>query len=158
MNRQEKQLVVDVLKNEFADSKAAFLVGVQGLSVEQMHLLRKELYKQGSELKVAKNTLLKIATQDVPSMQKLSPYFKQQVGVVFAKNDFAAVAKILCDKAKENSKLQLITSCVDADLMDIKVLAALGSREMQVARLCGLLKTNIARLAVVLKAVSERPQ
>ena len=157
MNRQEKQVVVDTLTHEFAESKAAFLINVQGLSVEQMHSLRKQLYKQNSDLTVAKNTLFKIATNNVPAMNKLSSYFKQQIAVVFEKNDAAPVAKILVDTAKEG-KLQLITSCIEADIIDIKVLASLGSRENQVARLCGVLNANIARLALVLKAVAEKNQ
>lgn len=158
MNRQDKQLMVNELKQSFASSEASFLVGVKGLTVEQMHALRKALYKHDSELKVAKNTLLRIAVTDNPAVDKMAPYFKQQVGVIFAKNNAASVAKVLADVAKENPKFQLITGCVESDLMDIKVLAALGSRETQVARLCGLLNSHAARLAMVLKAISEKQQ
>lgn len=158
MNRQEKQLVVDALRQEFASSKATFLIGMQGMTVEQLFVLRKELYKHASDLKVAKNTLLVKATNDIAGVQKLAPYFKNQIGIIFVKSDFAPVAKILVDKAKDTPTLRLITGCVESDLMDIKVLASLGSRENQIARLCGVLNANIARLAMVLKLAHDQQQ
>lgn len=157
MNRQDKQVVVDGLKKEFAANKATFLVGMQGMTVEQLFTLRRELYKHASELKVAKNTLLIKAANELPEVQKLTPYFKNQIGVIFA-NDFAPIAKVLVDKAKDIPALRLITGCVESDLMDIKVLASLGSREVQVARLCGVLKANVARLAMVLKMAHDQQQ
>jgi len=152
MNRQEKQTVVDTLKNDFAGSNGSFLVAVQGMTVSQIQNLRKELRQQGGTLKIAKNTLLKIAADSVPAVKDLVPYFKEQLGIVFVSQEAPAVAKVLHTTAKENAKLKLVVGMVDAQVVNkdtIVMLASLPSREVLIARICGALKAPASRMAFV---------
>ena len=161
MNRPEKQLVIESLKNDFMQSQASFLIGIQGMTVSQIQLLRKGLSQQGGTMKLAKNTLMKLATRDIPGVQKLEPYFKEQVGVIFVQKESPAVAKVLYNTAKENELLKLVAGYVDDRVIDKKTiiaLASLPSREVLIARLCGVLQAPIACLANVLKQVSEKEQ
>lgn len=161
MNRQDKQLIIESLKSDFAQSKSSFLVGVHGMTVDQIQALRKTLRKEGGSMKVAKNTLVKIAADGMPGIQELEPYFKDQVALVFSFDKVTAIAKILSDFSKEHEKLQLVAGCLDEKLIDknkITYLASLPSKEVLMAQLCGLLQSPVVRLAWIMKQVAEKPQ
>lgn len=170
MNRQQKEHVVEVLKHDFENSQASFLVGYKGLNVAQVLRLRKALRQQGGSFKVAKVTLMKRVAQDVPSVEQLIPFFKDQVGLVFAQQESPAIAKILHDFAKENQQLTILAGCMDSVVLSkdaVKILAYLPSKEVLLAQVCGTLKSPIAglvhvlnmlilRLAFVLKKIEEK--
>ena len=153
MNRQEKAAVVESLREGFTKSQASFLVGFKGLSVEQMQILRKNLRAKGGNLRVAKARLMKRAATDLPEAEAMLPYFKEQVGVVFAPDGPAAIAKVLSDFAKENEAMSIVVGCLESVLLDqdaVKRIASLPSREVLLAQVCGTLKAPITGLACAL--------
>jgi large subunit ribosomal protein L10 len=159
MNRSEKELIINGLKEDFQKSQASFLIGVQGLTVEALHGLRKNLIPQGGQLRVAKNTLLKRATQDVQGLTELDPYFKDQIAIVFASKEAPAVAKILADASKSNELVKLIAGTLDNRVISkdqVQYLAALPAREVLLAQVCGTLQAPIAGLASVLNQLILR--
>jgi large subunit ribosomal protein L10 len=172
MNRQEKQVLIEQLKSEFLQSKASFLVGVEGMTVSQIQVLRKGLRSEGATLKLAKNSLMKIAARDIPGVQDLAPYFKEQVALVFAPNDSVAVARIVCDISRDNERLVIVAGCLESRVIDkgmVTFLASLPPRPLLLAQVCGVLKAPmathvgllhqlIARLLWVLKQASAEQQ
>jgi len=170
MNRQEKQSVIVELKNSFSTSQAAFVVGIHGLNVVQMQSIRRSVHQQGGKMLLAKNSLMEIASREISGAKDLSPYFKDQVALVFAPTEPAVIAKILADMAKEQELLKLVAGYVDAQLIDsstILVLSKLPSREVLLAQLFGTLKAPmaayvstlnqlIAKLVYVLQQISEK--
>jgi large subunit ribosomal protein L10 len=172
MNRREKELLIESLKERFSASQATFLIGVQGLTVMQLQKLRRNIRKNGGELKVVKNTLLLRASQGVPGTEVLHPYFQKQVAVIFAPTEVPGIARVVYEAAKELEKLSLAAGCFSGALIGqdkLQFLATLPPREQLLAMLCGGLKapiTNcvgllnqlIVRLAVVLKNASEKQQ
>ena len=105
-----------------------------------------------------------------PSWKDLQPYFKKQVAVVFALQDSASVAKVLCDYEKENNKFSIVAGCLDSRLINhdmVKFLGSLPPKEVVAAKLCGTLKAPlvghvallnqlILRLLWVLKQASQK--
>lgn len=157
MNRQEKNSAIEILKNEFQSNEAAFVVGMQGMTVAQVESLRKGVRKQGGKFQVAKNSLLRIAIQDIPSAQKLSPYFKDQVAVIFVPREASSVAKLICDVSQEeNAHLKIVAGCYESRVFDqnmVKFLGSLPSKEVLAAQLCGLLKAPMTMHVRVLNQV-----
>ncbi len=170
MNRQEKSSAIQTLRNEFQQNDAAFVVGMQGMTVSQVEDLRKNVRKQGGRFQVAKNSLLSLAVKDMPSVQGLTPYFKDQIAVIFVSKEASNVAKLICNVSQENERLKIIAGSYESRVFDqdmIKFLGSLPSKEVLVAQLCGLLKAPaarqvsmlhqmIARLLYVLKQASEK--
>jgi large subunit ribosomal protein L10 len=170
MNRQEKSSAIEVLKHEFQSNQAAFIVGMQGMTVAQVESLRKGVRTQGGKFQVAKNSLLRLAAKELPAVQKLSPYFKDQVAVIFVSKEPSSVAKLICDVSEENEHLKVVAGCYESRVFDqdmVKFLGSLPPKEILVAQLCGLLKAPIAqhvgvlhqiiaRLLYVLKQASEK--
>lgn len=172
MNREQKAEVIGSLKKDFVQNQAAFLVGVQNLTVAQMQALRKELRAKGGFLRVAKARLMKIAVEGISGVQELSPYFKEQVGLVFVSDRVTEVAKILTDFSKEHQSLRLVVGYVEEAIIPkekIAVIAHLPSREVLLAQVCGTIKAPISnfvcvlnmqltRFVMTLKQVSEKKQ
>lgn len=102
MNRQEKSQVIETLKTDLSHSKAAFLVGVKGLTVSQLQSLRKDLRNQGGKLKITKARLMRIASENTSeACSELNPFFKDQIGIVFANNEPNSIAKVLYDFSRK---------------------------------------------------------
>lgn len=170
MNRQNKQVVVETLSNDFVQSKGSFVIGVQGMTVGQMQSLRKDLRQQGGHMVVAKNTLIKIAVKDIPGAQDLAPFCNQQIAVVFAQEELPGIAKAIYTVAKENENLKIVAGCFDGAVVDegkVKYLATLPPREHLLAQVCGtiaapltshvrLLNQVIAQFVNVLRQASEK--
>lgn len=159
MNRQNKEAIVVELHDDLAHSKAAFVIGYQGLSVAQMQKLRAELRNKGGKLKVAKARLMKRAAQGLDCSENLSPFFKEQIGLVFADQEAPAIAKVLHDFSKDNAALRLISGCVDNMVLDgnsIIRIASLPSREVLLGQVCGTIQAPLTRLVTVLNVLTLR--
>ncbi len=161
MNRQQKEIVIQELRDLFKNNQASFLVQCKGMTVAQMQVLRKDLYQKGGKLQVAKARLMKRAAEPVDDAQQLMPYFKEQVALVFAQQEPTVIAKCLHDFSKDNPALKPVAGIFESKLYDAKALAriaSLPSREVLLAQLCGLLKSPIQSLAVALKEVEKQKQ
>jgi large subunit ribosomal protein L10 len=159
MNRQEKQVIITSIRQGFTQSQATFLVGVQGLTVDKIYALRKSLHAKGSQLKVAKNTLLRLALQDSNELSNLTPYFKNQIALIFAPTDAPAVAHIIIQAAKENEKLVIVAGTLSHKVIDkaqVEYLASLPSKEVMLARVCGTLNAPITGFVSVLHQLIAR--
>lgn len=162
MNRDQKSVVIDSLKNEFASSQASFVVGYKGLTVKQLEALRRELRTSKSKFRVAKARLIKRAVGDVEGVNELAPYFKEQIGVVFVTDEAtSAVAKVLYNFSQKNEALKLIVGYSQARLMPqslIERIATLPSREVLLAQVCYLLGMQMQRLMWTLQKIAEKKQ
>lgn len=161
MNKIKKQQMLEELRSGLGQSEAAFLVGVQGLSVAEVQGLRRNLRQAGAVMHVAKNTLVKIAVHDNPGMSVLEPYCKNQLALVLVKNEAPAAARAIHTFSREHEKLNFVAGVFQSHLVDrgqFGFLATLPSHDVLVAQFCGLLKAPIARLAFVLARAAEKKQ
>lgn len=159
MNREEKNQVIQDIKAHLQSSNAAFLVGYKGLDVAQVTQLRRALHAKGGSLQVAKVSLIKRVIDEMPAIEELKPYLKEQIALVFAQQESPQIAKILRQFAKEHEKLQLLGGCVDNKVVGkdaVIVLASLPPKEVLLAQLCGLLQSPITRFAGVLSMLTVR--
>jgi large subunit ribosomal protein L10 len=170
MNRQQKEQVVADLRQMMSDAQATFLVKYQGLSVASLQQLRKNLRAGGGRLQVAKATLMQKAAQSIDGAQTFSESFKDQVGLVFTKDNISETAKQLIDFAKENQSLKVIAGLYEARMLgsqELSFLASLPSRDVLIAQLLGTMQAPmtatvrilyllIARLVIVLKEIEKK--
>lgn len=172
MNKQQKEVVVSSLKQDFSQNEASFLVNVKGLTVEQSESLRKKLREKGGRLQVVKVRLMKRALHDVESVQVLEPYMREQIGVVFAPQSAPAVAKVLSDFSKDIESFKIVVAAMEASLLtahEVKSLASLPSRAVLLGQvvqaaqspLAGLVfMTNqmMAQLVTIIEQVEKKKQ
>lgn len=170
MNRQQKEGLVELLRQEFADAQASFLVDYKGLTVGSLHTLRKQLREKNGTFRVAKARLMKRAIDGVDGVDELLQYMHGQVGLVFAADDVAAVAKALHTFVQANEKMKLLAGFVDSRVLNsnnVVRIASLPSKDIMLAQLCGTMKAPInnfagvlnmliLRLLLVLKQIAEK--
>jgi large subunit ribosomal protein L10 len=158
LTRQQKQEEVEALRTKLANASTLVAVDFRGLTVDDANALRGKLRQAGGkqiEYRVAKNTLLRIATQGTP----LAPIDKHLAGptaVAIAYEEPAALAKVLVAFAKEHEKFKIKGGVVDgqpADLAMISALATLpGKRELR-GMLAGTLQSPLRNLAGTLQSL-----
>lgn len=152
MPTARKEAAVQELRNRLAESTNLFLTDFQGLTVEEITKLRRELRKDGSTYAVVKNTLFKIAAGEELSKQ-LDEFLAGPTGIVFAVGDPVAPAKAIKHFADDSKKLGIKAAYVDGKFVDAKqvnVLATLPSRTELLARLVGTLSAPMRGLVTVL--------
>lgn len=156
MDRLAKEKIIAELHEKIKDTKLAVLASYSGLDVEKMTALRNALRRNKAEVKVVKNTLLRIASKDT-SMEILKDHFKGPIALVFNRSgDVVETAKALADFAKKNKELALMIGVLDGKIMtgeQVGALAELPGREILIAQLLSVMVGAQARLVNVLSAV-----
>lgn len=160
--RPDKVAVVDEVRTKLDEADGALLTEYRGLNVPQLAELRKALRDAGSEYKVYKNTLVRIAAADA-GIEIADEMLTGPTAIAFvnggadgAPSDAAAVAKALKDFAKGNDKLVLKGGVLDGVVLsadDIMALAELPSREVLLSQIAGLLQAPLAEFLSLLDAV-----
>ncbi|MHA7261999.1 50S ribosomal protein L10 [Arthrobacter sp. TMN-37] len=145
---------VEEIANDFKDSTAAVLTEYRGLTVAQLKELRRSL---GADTKfaVVKNTLTGIAAKEA-GIDAFDGQLAGPTAIAFIKGDAIAAAKSLTDFAKANPKLVIKTGVFEGkplNASEVAALAALESRELQLARVAGVLKAPMAALARTVDAL-----
>jgi large subunit ribosomal protein L10 len=167
--RAEKQILTQEYIGRLNASPFFIVVGYNGLKVEQMTNLRKNLVKAGAEVHVVKNSIFRIAAKEA-GVADLNGDLEGQVAVVTGQKDVSATAKVLKTFGKDNEKLKIKFGYLNSKRMeqaDIMTLAELPSIEVLRGTLLGvinapatklvvLLNTPGSQLARVIKAKSEQ--
>ncbi|HEY7835555.1 MAG TPA: 50S ribosomal protein L10 [Ktedonobacterales bacterium] len=96
MPTEAKAAVIEQLTERLGRMRAAVLLQTQGLTVAEMAELRRRLSGVGVELQVAKNTLLRIASERA-SLENLESVLHGQTAIALGYDDEVAVAKAISD-------------------------------------------------------------
>ena len=151
MNKQEKEIFVAEMQGRLKRAHATFLVGYQGLNVEAMNRIRKELKKVGTEFHVVKNRLMKLAYEDTQAVS-IRESFVGPIALAIAYDDIVAPAKVLVDMTKDYKKLDIKIGQMSGKAMDsdgIKRLAELPGRDELLSQVLSAMKevpTSFARV------------
>jgi large subunit ribosomal protein L10 len=158
MPTQAKIDLVAALKERFAEADNVFVTDFQGLDVEQMNKLRKELRESGVRFVVAKNTLMRIAAQDA-GYNDILPHLEGPTAVAFSNADPNIPAKILFDAYKEFDKIskpEVKAFYIDRQQFpagDVERIAKLPPRNALLSHLVSAVEGPIAGLVSTLEAV-----
>jgi large subunit ribosomal protein L10 len=149
-----KVAAVEEITTDFKESSAAVLTEYRGLTVAQLKELRVSL-GQDTKFSVVKNTLTGIAAKEA-GIDAFEGQLAGPTAIAFIKGDAVAAAKSLTDFAKSNPQLIIKTGFFEGKALDataVAELAALESREHQLARVAGVLKAPMSALARTLDAL-----
>lgn len=151
--KELKTADLEVLRGEFADTTAAFVVEFKGLTVVAVDDLRRKVRDAGGTYRVVKNTLARKAAIGT-GVAPCAAHFIGPTAIVRTK-DPARVAKTLNDFAKVHPALVVKGGVVEGTAVDreqCKAIADLPSREELVAKLLYMLLSPMQRLVTVLSA------
>ncbi len=158
MERHEKERTVSDLHGVFQNVHAAVIAEYKGLSVAELHTLRRELREIGGEYRVAKNTLVSLAVEGTPYLS-LKELLTGQNGLVLGYGEAVDLAKAVTRYAKDHQKFTIKGGVTEGQFLDasqVEALANLPNRDALRAQLLGLLSQTAAQLASVLTAPASQ--
>ncbi|MBK7920757.1 50S ribosomal protein L10 [Veillonella sp. YH-vei2232] len=157
---EQKQAIVAQMKDTLSEAKGAVLVGYSGLTVAQATDLRRRFLAEGVEYKVIKNTLTRIAANEL-GLEGFTEHLEGPTALASSKEDAVAPARIIEKFIKETEK-EVVTvkaGIVEGEVMDaagIKVIANLPNREGMLSMLLSVLQAPVRNVAYAVKAVAEK--
>ena len=157
LNRQDKAVVIEEMRNNVAQAGSIVIAEYRGLTVEAVTKLRAEARKQGVQLRVVKNTLVRRAVEGTP-YAGLSDKFVGPLVYAFSA-DPVAPAKVLCQFAKDNKQLVVKGGAMPDYVMDVagvEALAQMPSRDELLAKLMATMNEPIAKFVRTINEVPAR--
>jgi len=155
LTKQQKQEIVNDLKEKIDDQKTMVFVDFTGLEVKDLFDLREKLKKKKSLLKVSKKTLLKVALKDFdPSLADRIKELNGELAVIFGFEDEVSPAKVVFNFSTGNDKLEILGGFFQGKYIDkdkVIELAKIPTEEELLARLVGSLSAPISNFANVLQ-------
>ena len=158
MNREGKEQIVSHLSDKLKEASLVVVTDYRGLSVGKITQLRNELRSVSSDYRVAKNTLLKRASQGT-DLEQLHQYFTGPTAIVLSLGDPIAPVKVLVKYLKDYSELSIKGSFLQGTFLsaeDTQALSTLPGRNELLGKLLSLLVSSQVRLLNVLSGVPQK--
>jgi len=140
LNRDDKVTIVSELNESFSRANLTIVADYCGLKVSEIQKIRKELRDCDSEIRVAKNTLLKRAVADTGN-EALTDDFTGTTAVVMSYADPVMPAKVLTKFADDHSKFVIRAAALDGEKIGVDELVALSKLPTKEVLLGQLLST-----------------
>ena len=157
MPTSAKAQTIDELTEQMANAKLIVLTDYRGLRVADLQDLRSNLRKSGGEIRVAKNTLTRIAAENA-GITGLEPFLVGPLALGIASDDIVGFSKSLSDFARTSRILTIRGGVLDKNFItaeQVESISTLPSKEVLQAKLLGLLQSPMARTVGVLSGPSR---
>lgn len=171
MNKTEKEAIVTDLAEKIGKYEFVYLTDTSDLSANTVNSLRRDLFKRGIVMQVAKNTLIKKAIEQ--SGKDYGAILDTLVGqsALFFSEDAKSPAKAIKDFRKKGTKPTLKAAYIDTDVFigdeSLETLIAIKSKEEMIGEVITLLQSPVQtvmsqmksggnKIAGIVKTLSER--
>lgn len=133
------------------------LTDYRGLNVADLQTLRRNLRPHEGEFQIAKNTLTRIAAENV-GIEGLTPLLEGPLALGLAYGDIVGFAKAISDFSRTSRILTVRGGVIERQFIsaaEVEALATLPSKEVLQAKLLGLLQSPMRRTVSVLAGPSR---
>jgi large subunit ribosomal protein L10 len=153
MDKNQKSALVSSLKDKLTSSAFVSVVHYRGMDDKQLYDLRVALKSKGCNMKIAKNTLIKVAIKGT-DLEILTPHLSGPTAILYSQ-DPVALAKAVSDMSKKVEVLKIKIGYFNKSLVAesaIKEMAKLGSLGEVRSSFLGLLKGAQSKFVQILNA------
>ncbi|MEO6637635.1 MAG: 50S ribosomal protein L10, partial [Ginsengibacter sp.] len=162
MNKEQKQEVIEALKDKFTQYSNFYVTNTESLSVAQVTNLRRHCFNKQVEMKVAKNTLIKKALETLDNEKYSGVYdsLHQVTALMFSESP-KEPALIISSFRKEinGEKPVLKAAFLNGDIFigdnQLVALTKIKTKNELIGEVIGLLMSPIQR---VIGALQNRPE
>ena len=168
MDRARKEKTVEELGQIFESSGVVVVAHYAGLTVAEMQELRAQMRDAGGSVRVAKNSLAKIALEGSPSAS-ISDLLNGMTVLAYSQDPVAA-ARVVDAFAKTNSKLVILGGSMGGAALDVDgvcAVAKMPSRDELIAsivacigapaaNIAGAIGAPAANIASILSTIEDR--
>jgi large subunit ribosomal protein L10 len=164
MNRKEKTTIIQQLAESFKSNDCFYIVDSTKLSVQAINQFRRDCYQAGVTYKVAKNTLILKALDELPNMAEdvyaslRDDVLKGFSGILFFNETASVPAKLVKEfrKQKNSDRPILKGAYVDGELFvgdeNLETLSQLKSKQVLIGELISLLQAPMANVLSALQS------
>ena len=157
MTKDQKNEVIDVLKEKFTQYNNFYITDTESLSVEQVSKLRRTCFDKKVEMKVAKNTLIRKALESLDA-EKYAGIFDSLHNVtalMFSENPKEPALIISSFRKKSNGeKPALKAAFINGDIYtgdnNLKALTQIKTKNELIGEVIGLLQSPAKRVLAAL--------
>ena len=150
MPTEAKRETIESLRAQLGANRTLIVSEYRGLKVKEITEIRRALHKQNVSYRVVKNRLMRIAAQDHPAADALSPLLAGPSAIAFG-NDEATTARAVIDAVRPYAKIVKITGAIlgsrAIDVDSVSRLATLPSREVLLAEAVGAIVAPLSTMA-----------
>ena len=146
---------IDAIKSKIEKAQVAVITEYQGLTVEDITKLRREIQKTGGDYMVTKNTLAKIAVKGT-EYEALAEKMTGPIALAFGFEDPVSPAKAVFKFIKESKKGAIVGAVLEGKLMteaETRALAELPSKEELYAKTLGSINSPASGIVGSINAV-----
>jgi len=157
MARPAKTAVIEEIQRKLGEADASVLTEYRGLTVSALANLRGALRPAGTEYKIFKNTLARLAAE-AAGLTELVPLFEGPVAIAFVHGDAVVAAKALRDFGRTNPALVVKGGLLGPRVLtpaDLEALAEIQPREVLLARLAGGFQAPLTKAAGLFQAFTR---
>jgi large subunit ribosomal protein L10 len=176
MTREDKAQVINGLTDKLKVADHFYIADTSGLTVAEINRFREMCFNKGVEYKMAKNTLIKKALENIEGdYSELGEVLKGTSGIMFVNENANVPARIIKDFKKKDpqQRPKFKSASVDSDLVigedQLSALASLKSRQELIGEVITLLQSPVMnvimslqsgrqKLAGIVKTLSEREE
>lgn len=158
LSKERKQELVASYKEMIARNNDMVLTSYSNLTVGQLEELRRAIREIDGEFHVVKNTLAKIAFEEL-ELSFPDDALEGTTAIGFTAGDVSALAKALMELAKEVDTFYVKYALVDGALYDqikVKQLSELPPMEVVQAQLLSMLQAPATKIAGTLAASARQ--
>ena len=162
MNKEQKQEVIDTLKNKFSQYSNFYITDTQKLSVAQINNLRRHCFDKKVEMKVAKNTLIKKALESLDNDKYSGVYdsLHQVTALMFSESPKDPALIISSFRKQLNAEKPVLKAAfLNGDIFigdnQLVALTKIKTKNELIGEVIGLLMSPIHR---VIDALQNRPE
>lgn len=151
-----KKEIVSEITNKLKNSQSVILFKYAESTVSDMQELRRDLKNANGEVKIYKNTLVKIALDDMGI--DLSNFLEGPNAIVFGENLLEPI-KVLDEFAKKHDNIKLVTGLINGEVVTldtIKEYASIPSMEGLLTMFAGGLIEHVKNLSIALNLYAEK--
>lgn len=157
MTKEQKNQVIEVLKEKFSQYNNFYVTDTESLTVEQVGKLRKACFDKQVEMKVAKNTLIKKALESLDAEKYSGVYdsLHNVTALMFSENP-KEPALIISSFRKESNgerptlKAAFINGDVYSGDNHLKALTQIKTKNELIGEVIGLLQSPAKRVLAAL--------
>jgi len=156
--RLEKEDKVKEMGERLAAAQATIFADFRGLTVQDLWELRSALAEAETRFAVVKNTLARLAVREA-GLADLEPFLEGPTAVAYVAGDPVQGAKKLLEVARRLPVLEVKGGLAEGRVLSadqVRAMATLESREVMLAKLAGLAKSQMATAAWMLQALQAK--
>jgi len=153
MTKEQKNEVIEVLKEKFSQYNNFYVADTESLSVEQVSNLRRACFDKQVEMKVAKNTLIKKALEALDSEKYAGVYdsLHKVTALLFSENPKEPALIISSFRKSGNvEKPELKAAFINGDIYtgdnSLKALTQIKTKNELIGEVIGLLQSPAKRV------------